>query len=92
MHFYGYYTNNENKSVSKVDVILFKPVCKKVNLPGQHPISVSLLKRISVTDSLTGKIIDYRSSNDNDVSFSAVSVRSWSHHMCSVQILMALCI
>ena len=78
-HIHGYYTSNDNESVlSEDDVALFKPVCKKLNLPVQHPTSVSLLKRISVPDNLTGRMIDYRSSNDSDNSFNVISVTSGS--------------
>ena len=78
-HAYGYFTSSENESVlSEDDVALFKPICRKLNLPVQHPISVCLLKRISVPDSVTGRMIDYWSSNESDISFNVISITSWS--------------
>ena len=42
---------------------LFYPVCKTLGLPVQAPVSVCFLKKISVVEEPTGRIIEYKSSN-----------------------------
>ena len=36
------------------DVILLKPVCKKINLRLQPPVSVVLLKKVTIKEKFTG--------------------------------------
>lgn len=77
---YIFYTSNEKESpcLNEDDARLLKHVCKRLNLPVQYPVAVCYLKRVSVIDNPTGRMIDYRSSNESATCFNVVSVNSKS--------------
>ena len=74
------YISNENESacLTEEDFRLFHPVCKRLNLPVQPPVSACFLKKISIIDNPTGRMRDYRSSNESATCFNVVSVTSES--------------
>ena len=47
------------------EVTLLKPVCKNLNLPLQPPVSVVFLKKVTIKEKFTGRIIEYKPSNFN---------------------------
>jgi len=57
---------------------LFLPVCKRLDLPAQPPISVTFLKRVSVIENPTGRTIDYRPSDESASNANVVSISSRS--------------
>ena len=54
-----------SSDLSEEDFTLFYPVCKTLSLPVQAPMSVRFLKKISVVEEPTGRIIEYKSSSDS---------------------------
>ena len=71
-----YSNEKESPCLNENDVRLFKHVCKRLNLPVQYPVAVCFLKRVSVIDNPTGRMIDYRSSNESATFFNVISVTS----------------
>ena len=69
-----YSDENGSACLSEEDVKLFYPVCWQSNKPVQPPVSVFFLKKISIIDNPTGRMVEYRSSNESSTSFNVVSV------------------
>ena len=71
-----YSDENGSACLSEEDVKLFNPICRQLNMPVQPPVSVLFLKKISVIDNPTGRMVEYRSSNESSTSrsFNVVSV------------------
>ena len=68
-----YSDKNGSACLSEEDVKLFYPVCQSNKLV-QSPVSVFFLKKISIIDNPTGRMLEYRSSNESSTSFNVVSV------------------
>ena len=73
-----YSNEKESPCLNEDDVELFKPVCKRLNLPVQYPVAVCFLKKVSVIDNPTGRAIDYRSANETATCFNVVFITSQS--------------
>ena len=74
MFVYYIYSEGMSQDLDEGETLLFKPVCKKLDLPLQPPVTVKFFnsKKVSIIDKPTGRAIVYTLCATNALSFPSI--------------------
>ena len=74
MFVYYIYSEGMSRDLDEGETLLFKPVCKKLDLPLQPPVTVKFFnsKKVSIIDKPTGRAIVYTLCATNALSFPSI--------------------